>query len=128
MDIGLDVAGEFKGDLTITNGDLVILEGLDAIRQHVDVRLKFLLGENFLDTREGIPYFERVLGKITSLTAVSEIFRSAILNTPGVINLNNFRFDFDGVTRKLFIDFTAQTTEGSLDFSEAYIVPKPRGT
>ena len=58
-----DVALNADGDLTIRDGDLHIIDGTEAIRQHLQVRLAFFGGEWFLDRGLGVPYFERVLRK-----------------------------------------------------------------
>lgn len=119
---------EQTGDLEIgADGDLIIVTGLDAILQHLRIRLQFFRGEWFLDTRLGIPYFEEVLRKAPDLNVVESILRDAIRETPGVISITSFELDFEGVSRKLSLDFAALTDEGPLRFTEDFVIPAPAG-
>lgn len=47
------------GDLEIKNGDLLLTTSDDAVRQHLQQRLRTFLGEWFLDLDVGIPFFQR---------------------------------------------------------------------
>lgn len=116
------------GDLEISStGDLQIIAGIDAIRQHLSLRLQFFRGEWFLDTRLGIPYFEEVLRKAPDLVVVQSLLRDAIRSTPGVLEITEFVLDYDGVTRTLSLDFRTLTTEGPLEFTEDFVIPSPAG-
>lgn len=44
MDLKLDIASD---DIDVSTGDLVLVEGTDAIIQHLQIRLRFFLGEWF---------------------------------------------------------------------------------
>ena len=123
-----DLKLDENGDLEIgPDGDLIIVTGIDAIRQHLRIRLQFFRGEWFLDTRLGIPYFEEVLIKAPDLNVVQSLLREAIRETPGVISITSFDLDFDGVTRKLSLDFRALTEEGPFRFTEDFVIPSPAG-
>lgn len=116
------------GDLEIgADGDLILVDGIDSIRQHLKIRLQFFRGEWFLDQRLGIPYFEEVLRKAPDLNVVQSLLRDAIRTTPGVLGISEFSLDYDGTTRQLSVDFRAVTTEGPLTFSEAFVIPSPTG-
>ena len=54
-DIALDTA---TGDLLLENFDLQLVEGRDQIAQNLMIRLRFILGEWFLDITAGIPYYD----------------------------------------------------------------------
>lgn len=123
-----DLKLDANGDLEIgADGDLIIVTGIDAIRQHLLIRLQFFRGEWFLDTRLGIPYFEEVLVKAPDLNVVQSLLREVIDETPGVIAISSFELDFDGVTRSLSLDFEALTDEGPLRFTEDFVIPSPAG-
>jgi len=104
MDLKIDTA---TGDLAIENGDLVLLDGPDAIAQHLSTRLRFWKGDWYLDTRIGIPYLEQILIKAPNENVVRAIFRKAILDTPGVEALRSLLFSYDGAIRRLTIEFDA---------------------
>jgi hypothetical protein len=118
-----DIALNNDGDIDVTNSDLSIVEGTDAIAQHISIRLQFFRGEWFLDTRLGIPYYQDVLVKNPDLVVIRGIFREVILETPGVQELVTFDTTFDAATRKLTVTFQALLTTGEiLDFSESFII------
>lgn len=120
MDIKLDTTG----DIDLTTGDLVLLEGPDAIAQHLRIRLRFYLGEWYLDTRIGIPYFQTILVKGARLNIVRAIFRKVILTTPGVEGLRSLDLEYEGVTRKLTVTFDADIVgaDAPVRFEEELIV------
>lgn len=110
--------GAFQGDLALENGDLVLLENADAAQQLLRQRLRMFFGEWFLDTGKGVPYFQEILKKQPNAIAVDSILKTTILETPGVIQLLRFNFDYDAATRSLSLDFAAQLSSGVIEFNE----------
>jgi len=107
------------GDLDLTNFVLTWLDGIDAIKQHVLIRLRFFFKEWFLDPTMGVPYKEYVFVKNHDLDSISALFKNVILDTPGIINpLQDFNLAFNSNTRLLTVSFTANTTEGVLTLSD----------
>ena len=53
--------------------------------------------------------------KPVNLASVESIFKTRILETPGVEKLTVFSMDFDSVTRYLRVEFTAETIYGVID-------------
>jgi hypothetical protein len=97
-------------------GQLVLFaaDDVDAIAQQLRIRFKFFKGEWFLDRRQGIPYFDKVLIKNPSTSILEAIFRRTILDTPGVESLESFRMTLDRPTRILTMDFVAATDTGEV--------------
>ena len=91
-----DLALDNTGDLLVESDALSLVEGDDAIVQQLTVRFLFVLGEWFLDTRIGIPYFGDILIKNPDLSRVRAIFQETVLTTPGVASLEEFNLPFDG--------------------------------
>ena len=119
-DLLIDVA---TGDLDLSTNDAQLVTGSDEIAQHLRIRLKFFLGEWFLDTRLGVPYYQEILKKGAKLTVVQEVLRVVILSTPGIIEILSFSFDLVSVTRSLSLDLRAKITgDEVLDFNEELIV------
>lgn len=120
-----DLALDDTGDLLIFENALQLVEEDSAIVQQLTIRLRFFLGEWFLDKRLGIPYYDRVLRKNPKLAIVRGILRSAILTTPGIETLDSFEFDYDAVRRSMTVRFSARrTSDGSLlDYSKEFIIP-----
>ena len=119
MDLKIDTS---TGDVAIENGELVLLDGSEAIAQHLRVRLQFFLGEWFLDRRIGVPYYQKLLGQKPNTTTVKALMRQVIAATPGIETINDLTVDYDGATRVLSISFRSETSEGPLDFSEELII------
>jgi hypothetical protein len=123
MDLKLDD----NGDLEIgTDGDLVLVTGIDAIAQDLKTRLLFFKGEWDLDTRLGVPYFEEILKKAPDLNVVRSIYNDVITSTEGVLFVDDLTLEYDGPTRRLSVSFSCQTTAGPLTFEDELIIPIPR--
>lgn len=111
------------GDIDVVDNELIIVDGDDAILQHLSIRLKFFLGEWFLDERIGVPYYQDILKKNPNLVAVRTIFRDAILKTPGVESIDRFDLTIDANIRKMYVSFTIKKDDSSiLDFSQEFII------
>lgn len=104
-------------DLELTNGDLVLTEKSDAIRQHVRQRLWTFFAEWFLDTSVGVPYYQVILVKNPSLANVEGVLQQEILATPGITELLAFELDYDSATRELSVEFQARALDEVIDFS-----------
>jgi hypothetical protein len=107
-------------DLDLVNGDLVLTQSDDAIRQLIVQRLRTFLGEWFLDLSVGVPYFQDILKKNPNIQVVDGVLKQTILDTPGVVELLTFELDFESGTRKLKVDCSIRTRTGVIDFSEAF--------
>jgi len=118
MDLALD---EITHDLQIVDGDLVIYTGLDATAQRLKIKLRFFLGEWFLNESVGIPYWESIFVKNPNLAVVRSIFRKAILSDKAVTSLNQFDFTLSE-NRAARLTFKADTTDGPLVFDEEFII------
>lgn len=121
----IDAENPVLGDLKLTNGQLTLVGGhvfaptevspedfQKAVAQHLLIRLRFFLGEWFLDTEEGIPYFQQILEKGVDLEAVNSIYRRVILSTPGIESINFLTLDLDGATRVLTPSFECRLNNG----------------
>lgn len=110
------IAIDSTNDVIIENNDLKLITGVEEVAQILRQELRVFLGEWFLDTREGIPYFEEILKKNPNPITVDSIFKNKILNSPGVIELQSFLLEING--RELSLKFTALTEFGILLFDE----------
>ena len=119
MDLKLDTTTH---DLDVTAGKLTLLDGVDYVAQACEVRLKFFLGEWFLDQRLGVPWFQKILGQKPRLNAVSEILQSAALTTPGLDAITEWELDYTGASRSLSISFKGQAGDEPFDFTTELIV------
>jgi len=118
MDLKLDS----NGDLAIENDDFVLVDGIDAIAQDMDIRLKFFKGDWFLDTRLGIPYYEKILGQKSRLTAVKAIFRKAMETVEGVTEIVNLLVNYTGKTRRFSVSSKVRTEDGEFTYEKELII------
>ena len=114
----MDIQIDDNFDLMITNNSLNLTRGSDAIRQHLRTKLSLFLGEWFLDTTIGVPWFRDVLVKNPNFVVIQDMIKDQILSTPGVLTLEKFNFDYISGTRNLSLDFTVSSTEGFIDYTQ----------
>lgn len=110
------------GDVDLTNGKMSFVEGVDAIRQKLLVGLRLFLGEWFLDTRAGLPYYERILGK-KGRDEIAMIFKRYILSCDGVTAVSDLVFDFDNKKRAMSISFIAFAGPVKIPVNDAFVLP-----
>jgi hypothetical protein len=118
-ELGLD---SLTGDLP---AQPQIIRGAEAVAQRIRTRFRFFLGEWFLDQRLGMPYYSRFLVKNPDLVLITNTFRQALLDTPGVASVRAFTLDFDRPARILSMDFEAQLENGAIIVAqdEPFILP-----
>jgi len=110
------------GDLDLSTGDLQIVHGRAAVAQRLEIRFRSFLGEWFLDTRFGFPWFQSVLGRKGSVDYVEFLLRRTILSTPGVLGITSFSFAFDRAARALTVSFRASTSDGDVDVNSSSVL------
>jgi hypothetical protein len=87
----IDANNPTVGDLFLENGTIRLTNTLtEEVIQTLRIGLLLFQGEWFLDPDQGMPYFQTILGQKTPLGIISQIFRSAILQVPGVKQLTSF--------------------------------------
>ena len=96
---------------------LQIVRGDDAIAQKVRQRLRMFLGEWFLDTRLGVPYFREVGGivlgvKGPNIPAISAVFRKVILSVQQITKVLTLSFTLDPQSRSGSLNFVALLDDG----------------
>lgn len=113
-----DIALAPDGDILISpDGDIVLIEGADEVAQRVTITLRMSLGEWFRNPAFGIPYFEDILRKNPKSQTVDAIIRTAILLVEGVLELLEFNFDFNTQLRKLTVDTSIRSENGTSTIS-----------
>lgn len=102
------------GDLELVNGTTRIIRDGEYARQRVSVSLDFFLGEWFLDTKQGMPYFRDVLTKDPNSDTVRSVFQRRILQTPGIVGVNKLEVKLDGSSRVASINFESTYQDGTV--------------
>jgi len=100
-------------DLTVRGDNLILAEGEEAIDQNLRLRLKFFLGEFFLDERQGIPFYREVFIKNPNLRLLRNIFSEAIVTTEGIDSVDNISLAIDNASRTLNLSFIATMNTGA---------------
>ena len=108
-----------EGDIAIVDGGLPLVEGIDELAQVLKQVLLTSEGDWFLNLDLGLPFFQNIFRKTTTISAIEGIYLTVIAGVQGVINVNSFSLEFDPTTRNLNVIFSAQTTEGVLNFNLA---------
>lgn len=117
-------ADPVSGELSIVDGDLVLISGLAAVRQAIVDRLSLVRGEWFLDTDAGIPLFDSILAvKNPRLAIVGSYYRAAVLEVEGVKSVTSFDLAFDRRTRVATLTFSVDTDAGPLNLTIEPEVP-----
>ncbi len=83
----------------------------EAVGQAVQTRLLLWLGEWFLNIDSGTPYMQGILGKHSKEIADTTI-QDRIVNTQGLVNIEEYDSVFDGETRGLEVSTTINTLYG----------------
>ena len=88
-------AASSGNDLVIEDGNLVVIEGDDSLKQTLHRRLLTVKGGYRYDLSQGVPYFERILGKNPDLETIRIIYRQTLLQHPEVREVKDITFEVD---------------------------------
>ncbi|HGJ5883964.1 hypothetical protein [Arsenophonus sp.] len=106
-----------NSDYSFGQGDNTFLTNTpDAVALAIKTRLSLWQGQWFLDSEEGTPWLQSVLGK-PYLDAYGMTIKQRILDTQGVTTLSDFNVNQNSTTRKLTITATVKTQYGETSFT-----------
>lgn len=112
MDLLLDPVTH---DLVFVNGQATVTyTQSEIVAQRLKITLSTFLGEWFLDTTIGVPYFQQIFGKGRSKAAVDVIFQRIIAADPGVIEIREFSSVIDNQGRGYEMVFTVRVADGTI--------------
>lgn len=124
VDISLDLNKNSAtyNDILITNNDITLTSdansnGANPVLQDILQRLRFYLGEWFLDNTQGIPWIQQILIKNPNISGVEAILMNTIVGTPGVTQLTDFTASFNTAQRIFSVSFKCITTQGVVIYS-----------
>lgn len=104
------------GDYRLGHGNLDFFQDTaEGVAQNVKTRLALWRGTWFIDTDEGTPWLQEILGKHE---AVDVVLKSRILETPGVISLQSFESILNPDTRSLSVTAIINTRFGTAEVME----------
>ena len=103
-----------NNDIYLDGNSIATVKDGEEVVQQVRSRLLFYLEEWFLDTTVGLPYFQEFFKKPADLAGIESRIKAEIIQTDGILNLLSFEYNFDRGTRKLTVNFEAETIYGDV--------------
>lgn len=98
----LDAQNPTLGDLRISGSRFARLEELgDRVAQACNVRLRWWLGEWFLDRSRGVPYLTKLLKKGVGEGTVRAVLRKELLSVADVAQVARMDLSLDKRTRTM---------------------------
>jgi len=128
LSLNLD-AGRLHGgslyDLKMVNGDFVLTDDSGAttgaatngILQQLVTRLRWFLGEWFLNVDGGTPWLQQILRHDADPSTVDALLQEVILGTPGVLVLTAYSGEANLAKRTYRVSFTVKTTAGVVSYT-----------
>jgi hypothetical protein len=101
-------------DLEYTAYDCALISDVAQVMQSIKIRLLWIFGEWFRDTRRGVPFFQDEFTK-GDHALVESLLKATILETPEVRNLLSFSTTYDAENRKYTVEFSADTIYGTAE-------------
>jgi hypothetical protein len=101
-------------DLLIENGDLQLIDEGAEVVQATKIRILFIQTEWVFDYTLGVPWFDDMFNTTTSKLEKDKIIKDTILGTLGVREITEFNFGIDPVNRGALVQFSADTTFGTI--------------
>jgi hypothetical protein len=103
-------------DIIFVNGSAPVTTTQQInVAQRIKITLQTFLGEWFLNTTVGVPYFEAIFGKVKSKASIDLLLQEKILADPGVIEMVSFESELDNSKRVYSMSFKVRTSEGVTD-------------
>lgn len=111
-------------DRTFGRGMANYASAAESTAQRVECFLLTILGEWFLDTSRGIPWFAHpeapdntvpIMGVPRNLPYAEATVKAGILGIDGVASLQSFSMSFDATTRKLSMAATVKDRDGNIE-------------
>lgn len=109
IDLALD---NVTNDLIFEDFDFKLYDDTNQITQNLAIRLRFMLGEWFLDVTQGVPYYQEIFIKNPNQIQIESSLKQEIVNTEGVVELTKFQSNFDRTNRRYYVNFSVRTISG----------------
>lgn len=109
IDFQLD---QVTNDLVFSDFDFHLIDDTNQIMQNLAIRLRFFLGEWYLDITQGVPYYEVFFKKAPNQIQIESILKQEIVTTRGILELTSFQSDFDQRRRIYSVKFSARSING----------------
>ncbi len=112
-----DMRTNAEGDLDMTNLAPSLVEGHEAIAQHLEMRYRSFLGENVYNRSSGCPWLQAILGQPAFIKAVEFILIDYGERTPGIVPGSILlSLQYTDSTRALVVTGTARSDVDLIEF------------
>jgi hypothetical protein len=108
-------------DLSVVDYDLVLVAGVERIKQQILIRLRTFRGECALDTDFGFPWLTDVFKKNPDYATIEALMKAEVLAVPGVTEITAFSSSVNKSTRVWTISLTASCSEGIIVITDQQI-------
>ena len=95
-------------------GNLALVRDLEDIRQRVAERLRFWLGEWYLESESGVPYRSAVFTRPVTAGLAASAVTEKIRSVEGVLRVSNVEAVIDPVTRRFRYSAVVHSEYGSM--------------
>ena len=113
-----DLALDSTWDLYFSpDGDVAVT---DSLRQAIQIKLRWALGEWIYNEELGIPYFEKILVKKPDTQEISTIIRTTLLEFAEVKSVKYCTVEVDHDTRKCTCKFSVVTDKETIESEVEY--------
>ena len=110
MDILLD---EVTHDAIFLNGSTPVTPTVsEGLKQRLKIKLLTFMGEWFLDTNYGTPYFQQIVGKNRSKGTLDIIFRQIVAADNDVVTIVKFQSELS-INRAYSLNFSVKGRDGT---------------
>ena len=100
-------------DISFTDDDVNFVNNAEEVSQNSQIRLQFIAGEQFNDTRIGMPWLTSMVDPQVSIEEKKQFIRRAILSVPEVRSLDTLVVGVDSVTGLAEGTFTGTTVSNA---------------
>lgn len=107
---GFQVAGDLM--LSADGRELVLVRGAQMALQQIRVGAEIWQGQLSWDPDAGLPMLQQILVKGPDFRVIQQVFRSFILDTAGVVSLDDLSVSLDRRARTLSVTFRATCEDG----------------
>ncbi len=124
LTVGTSGVNPIAHDLELTNNQITLTaETVEATAQRARIMLQFFEGEWYLDQREGLPYWRKILVHNPNAAEIRSMYRRALLDVPRIAAVDKLDVSIDRQAREGHMTFEATTDDGQpLHLDEPIIV------
>jgi hypothetical protein len=108
----IDLKLNSSHDLFFDGTDLVLVKEGFEVAQSAKIRLLFIAGEWFLNYLMGVDWFDNLFSTETSYEQKAHELRKTLINTVGVVKIEQFNFGIDFANRGAQVEFVVLTQYG----------------